>query len=236
MMQRAAKVKGDISSVFVNLGASSQALDPRLLQLKRQIAPANPSILQKAYDRLLNTFEKEGAEIRKHGSSILPEVDVADIKANGGRIPEKLVPIVKKRGAIVVRNIVDQAEAIDYKAKIQEYIKKHPEIVGFPADNPQVWEVYWSRSQVRARSHENFNAVAVAMNNLWHTNERMPIDLDTNLAYCDRLRIRLPQDGKFALGGHIDGGSLERMCIIPKRHICKPSLTPIFCFYRMGRS
>jgi len=30
------------------------------------------------------------------------------------------------------------------------------------------------------------------------------------MSYYDRLRIRKPGDSKFALGPHIDGGSLER--------------------------
>jgi hypothetical protein len=30
------------------------------------------------------------------------------------------------------------------------------------------------------------------------------------LTYADRLRIRHPSDAKFALGPHMDGGSVER--------------------------
>lgn len=36
------------------------------------------------------------------------------------------------------------------------------------------------------------------------------ISLGTPLVYSDRLRIRNPGDAKFALGPHIDGGSIER--------------------------
>lgn len=37
-----------------------------------------------------------------------------------------------------------------------------------------------------------------------------PVSLETPLTYADRLRIRHPGDSKFALGPHIDGGSVER--------------------------
>lgn len=36
------------------------------------------------------------------------------------------------------------------------------------------------------------------------------VSLTTPLVYSDRLRIRKPGDAKFALGPHMDGGSIER--------------------------
>jgi hypothetical protein len=46
--------------------------------------------------------------------------------------------------------------------------------------------------------------------NLWHvTDPESPISF-SQLAYADRLRIRQPGDASFALGPHIDGGSVER--------------------------
>lgn len=38
----------------------------------------------------------------------------------------------------------------------------------------------------------------------------LSVSLTNPLAYCDRLRIRLPGDSAFALGPHIDGGGVER--------------------------
>ncbi|CDS03655.1 hypothetical protein LRAMOSA01057 [Lichtheimia ramosa] len=207
------KAKGNISSVFAHLGASKQKLEPRFQELKHQIAPANPDILRRAFDRLLETFEKENAEIRRRGADVIPQVAFQDIKANGGRLPTKLLSEIRKRGAVVVRNVVDRQEAAEYKASIQEYIQRHrPYLTGFPEDNPQVWELYWTKAQAKARGHPNFNTTAIALNHLWHTNgnQDVPIDLTKNITYCDRLRIREPSDGQFQLQGHLDGGSLER--------------------------
>lgn len=36
------------------------------------------------------------------------------------------------------------------------------------------------------------------------------VSLQTPMVYADRLRIRNPGDAKFALGPHMDGGSIER--------------------------
>ncbi|KAI8370501.1 uncharacterized protein BYT42DRAFT_582631 [Radiomyces spectabilis] len=212
MLQSAikSKAKGNISSVFAHLGASRPTLGPRFIDLKKSIAPKDPAVLQRAFDRLLNHLKKEAIEIRQRGSSVIPETDIKTIRANGGQLPESVAKEVKKRGAVVVRNIVDQALAVEYKDQIQKYIQRHPGIVGYPEDHPQAWEIYWATSQVAARSHPNFTATAVALNQLWHTHGNAPIDLTRNLIYCDRLRIRQPGDAKFALGGHIDGGSIER--------------------------
>lgn len=73
-----------------------------------------------------------------------------------------------------------------------------------------MWEVYWSKSQFKARSDENFNMTAKALNSLWHADNSTSIDLSTNIMYCDRLRIRQPGDTSFALKEHMDGGSVER--------------------------
>jgi hypothetical protein len=45
----------------------------------------------------------------------------------------------------------------------------------------------------------------------WHSlNPHSPLSLKHPISYADRLRMRLPGDAKFALGAHVDGGSVER--------------------------
>ena len=47
--------------------------------------------------------------------------------------------------------------------------------------------------------------------NLWHSdNPQTLISTSQPLTYADRVRIRQPGDAGFALGPHIDGGSVER--------------------------
>lgn len=46
---------------------------------------------------------------------------------------------------------------------------------------------------------------------LWHSSSpASQLSVQHPLTYADRLRIRLPGDAGFALGAHVDGGSLER--------------------------
>lgn len=46
--------------------------------------------------------------------------------------------------------------------------------------------------------------------NLFSAPPSAPVSLLSPLTYADRLRIRNPGDAKFALGPHMDGGSVER--------------------------
>lgn len=47
--------------------------------------------------------------------------------------------------------------------------------------------------------------------NFWHSNDKEAlISTIQPLAYADRVRIRQPGDSGFALGPHVDGGSVER--------------------------
>lgn len=82
----------------------------------------------------------------------------------------------------------------------------------FPPSDPQVFELYWSAPQLKARSHPSLLRVQRRLMSLaWHASSpAAPISLANPLSYADRLRIRQPGDAAFALGPHIDGGGVER--------------------------
>ncbi|KAH8547868.1 DUF1479 domain protein [Umbelopsis sp. PMI_123] len=201
----AAKKAGDIFSAF-SVGVTDE-LPARYKDLKDQLRPAN---IQAAWDRLTTAYEKESERIQKLGSKAVPEINFEDIKGNNGCFPEKTIQEIRKSGCIVVRGVFEREEALGYKQQVRDHIAKHPGIDGFPAKNPQVWELYWTKGQAQARSHPNFLAVSTALNRIWHASDDTAIDLSTNVTYCDRLRIREPGDASFALGEHVDGGSVER--------------------------
>jgi hypothetical protein len=211
MMSNATKPKGDISSVFGHLGGKENTLDAKFLDLKKELAAKDPKAFTESYNRLLASFEKESKLIQEKGSDIIPQITLGDIIKADGKFPEHLLPEIRKRGCVVIRNVIDQEEAKGYKEKIQSYVKRNnDQITGFPAKDPQVYEVYWTESQIKARSHPNFDTATLALNSLWHATDDTVIDLSKNLAYCDRLRIRRGGDSSFALQEHIDSGSLER--------------------------
>lgn len=206
------KSKGNISSVFGQLGGGKPTLAPYFLDIKKQLVPGEEQKkkIQASYERLIQAFEKEKKEIHERGSKVIPEVHINDIKKNNGKLPDAIAQLVKKRGGLVVRGILERDQALKYKNDIKNYIQAHrDDITGFPEDKPQVWELYWSASQVAARANENFNTATLALGQLWHADPSTPIDFTKNLTYCDRLRIREAGDSSFTLGEHIDSGSVE---------------------------
>ncbi|CAO3612847.1 unnamed protein product [Cunninghamella echinulata] len=207
------KSKGNISSVFGQLGGGKPTLDSHFIDIKKQLVPGEEQKkkIQASYERLIQSFEKEKKEIHDRGSKVIPEIHINDIKKNNGRLPDAIAQLVKKRGGLVVRGILERDQALQYKEDIKNYIQAHrDDITGFPEDKPQVWELYWSTSQVAARGNENFNTATLALGQLWHADPSTPIDFTKNVTYCDRLRIRETGDSSFTLGEHIDSGSVER--------------------------
>ncbi|RUO95853.1 hypothetical protein BC936DRAFT_143085 [Jimgerdemannia flammicorona] len=207
----AAKAAGDISSAFVQLGSTAEPLPPRFAALKQSISPRDPAILALAWTRLLAQLERETAEIEREGPNIVPQVDFAAIRANGGRFPDAVAAQIRKRGCVVIRGVVSEEQALGWKEDTKKYIARNRNrLIGFPAQDPQVWEVYWSPAQLAARENPNLNVTTGALNALWWAEEETLVDLERSVTYCDRLRIRKPGDTSFALGEHVDGGSLER--------------------------
>lgn len=77
-----------------------------------------------------------------------------------------------------------------------------------------MYEFYNTKAQTSARTHPGVVATQVFLlsdPNLCHASDaHSKISLTTPISYYDRLRIRQPGDARFALGPHVDGGSLER--------------------------
>lgn len=203
------KRAGDISDAFASLsGGAPVPLEPRFAQLKQNLLAGHEAALHASWVRLLDSLRREVAAVSALGSRIVPEISYSDIK-NGTSTPA-FSEAYKERGVCVVRGVVPPEEALDYKQSIREYIKKNPHTKAFPAGNPQVYEVYWSEAQLKARSHKNLLDAQKFLMSFWHAEPSVPISMKHPVSYADRLRIRQPGDAAFALGPHVDGGSLER--------------------------
>ena len=79
-------------------------------------------------------------------------------------------------------------------------VKKHP-----------LFNIYWSKPQLKVRHHTNMVKVQKALLNLWNKCEGLDdtVNLEQPLTFNDRLRFRKPNT-EFKLGPHWDGGSLQR--------------------------
>ncbi|RYP28798.1 hypothetical protein DL767_007057 [Monosporascus sp. MG133] len=203
-----AKREGDISDSFISLsGTERLPLPSRFLDLKKALTAGHEHRVVDSWKRLLDTLQAENQTIARDGPMIIPNIDFHELD----RDLAKLGTEIKKRGVAVVRNVVPEKEARAYKDEIDEYVRQNPSTRGFPQNNPQVFELYWSAPQIKARAHPNLLKTQTALMRLWKSSDpESEISMSQPLIYADRLRIRQPGDANFALGPHIDGGSVER--------------------------
>ncbi|OJD35697.1 uncharacterized protein BKCO1_1500088 [Diplodia corticola] len=204
------KRAGDISDAFASLsGKEFTPLEPRYATLKKNLIAGHEDAIRASWERLLKDLRTEIPHIVEQGSKIVPEVQYKDIV--NGTVSHEFVDEHRKRGVAVVRGVVEEKEARGYKDEIEEYVRKNPHTKAFPADNPQVFELYWSRPQMRARTHPDLLNAQRYLMSFWHAADpNARISMQHPTAYADRLRIRHPGDARFALGPHVDGGSVER--------------------------
>ncbi|KAE8376030.1 DUF1479-domain-containing protein [Aspergillus bertholletiae] len=206
--QPSTRAEGSIASAFASLSNQSTDLPARFLQLKQDISRGNGNAILDGWHRLLDRVAAD--KLAHWDSHMIPEIKFSAIKSNGGHLPDHAKRALKECGTIIVRGMVSSEEALVWKQRIRDYASANPSTTGFPANNPQVYELYWSKSQLEARSHPNMLLTQTALNQVWSADPEDPVDTSVPITYCDRLRMRTPGDKSFNLGPHLDGGSLER--------------------------
>ncbi|KIR53534.1 hypothetical protein I315_04128 [Cryptococcus gattii Ru294] len=209
-MARKEREEGNISSVFASLsGEGEKPLPPRFAELKRTIIgdEANQRRLVAGWGRLTKRLAEVAQEIEEKQQDIIPQTTYDEfINGRNGDLTTR----IKNCGAVIIKEVVDQQTALKWLEDAKAYIAKNPSVKGFPENDKQVFELYWSKTQLSARSHPRSMATQRALLSLFSHSPDAPVSLHTPLTYADRFRIRHPGDAQFALGPHADGGSVER--------------------------
>ncbi|TKA33287.1 hypothetical protein B0A50_00840 [Salinomyces thailandicus] len=204
----AQKKEGDISDAFASLsGLEFGPLEQRFADVKSRLIKGNEDALYHSWHRLLASLREEIPLIAALSSKAIPEID---FNALDNASPEFRAEH-KKRGVAVIRNVIPQQEALNLKQELRDYIAANPQTKAFPKENPQVYELYWSPAQIKARSHPNLLKAQKFLLQFWHSKDPNALVSSSHpTIYADRLRMRSPGDARFALGPHVDGGSCER--------------------------
>ena len=170
-------------------------------------------------------IEKEVLNIeaqKKINSNIIPEVNFNELNNH----QEKIIKEVKNRGCVVIRNVFEDDKMIKMNNDLESYIKennyyndqqKKADIDKYFSDlksgKPQIFGLYWSKTQVNIRQSSELNKVKTWLNHLWefkdHNNDLI-FDPNNELVYADRVRRREPGDSTLGLSPHCDAGSVER--------------------------
>ncbi|TGJ87529.1 hypothetical protein E0Z10_g1181 [Xylaria hypoxylon] len=184
-------------------------LTSRFAKLKRNMIACREKDVAESFYRLLRALRKEADDIATRGSDVIPTIDYFDIhdsvKASAFR------KALRRRGVAVIKHVVPSTVAQAWKEETLDYIADNPQTRGYPPHDPQLFDLYWSPSQARARADSRLlDAQRFAMRTWRASDDRALVSAEYPVVYADRLRVLTPDDAPFASGAHIDNGSVER--------------------------
>ncbi|KAI2638491.1 DUF1479-domain-containing protein [Xylaria nigripes] len=184
-------------------------LSPRFAKLKRNMIACREKDVAESFYRLIRALRTETNDIAARGSDVIPTIDYIDIddseKASAFR------ETLKKRGVGIIKRVVPFTVAGTWKEETLDYIADNPQTKRNPLQDPRLFNLYWSPSQVRARADSRLlDAQRFAMGT-WHaSDEDAHVSGEYPVVYADRLRIRMPDDIGCGGTAHVDNGSAER--------------------------
>ncbi|KAI0837602.1 DUF1479-domain-containing protein [Hypoxylon sp. FL0890] len=184
-------------------------LSERFTKIKRNLIAGNEKAVSDSWYRLLSQLRKEADRIAASGSDLIPAIDYFDIHDINKVAAFR--DVLKKRGIAIIRRVVPPNVALSWKEESQEYLRHNPHTRGIPQRDPQLYELFWSPGQVRARADSRLLEVQRFVMNIWHSDaEDALVSSNHPVAYADRIRMRKPGDTALGSGPHIDNGSVER--------------------------
>jgi hypothetical protein len=182
------------------------------LSIKREIAGTYPDFQARAtktWGEIIKELAKVTERVSEKGSQYIPQVNFSELSS----LSDERVEEIRRIGSVVIKDVVDDAEARAWQESLKGFVKANPNVGGFPEGDKQFFELYWTKPQVQARSPPNLLAASSWLNNLYRNPSGKPlegVDLSTPLTYADRFRIRHPGVQWDAHPPHVDGGAIER--------------------------
>jgi hypothetical protein len=123
----ASKRAGDISDAFVSLsGQKFEPLGRDYAHLKGRLILGHEDAVRESWERLLRDLREEIPHIVETGSKVIPEIGFNDID----NAPETFSKELRKRGVAVIRDVVPEQEALQWKEDLREYISQNPQTKG----------------------------------------------------------------------------------------------------------
>ena len=194
----------------------------QILAFKRQLAPRR-SELKRAFAETRDHVARATERIRTddaRGLPTVPELAYEDIAA--GKVSDRATTAIRGSGVAIVRGVFPAAQATEWFDEVGRYLDdnayetKETEkrsldkyFSALTAAKPQIFNVYWSRPQVRARQDPRLAETRGFLDRLW-TNYDGVFDPNLQCTYADRVRRRQPGDPTLGLSPHMDAGTVER--------------------------
>ncbi|RXW25498.1 hypothetical protein EST38_g297 [Candolleomyces aberdarensis] len=212
------------------MAAPTPQLPQRFAQIKQDIAASYPDFEKQAteaWTEIIHELNKAAETIGSQGPDFIPQVKFKDLD----NLDVATIENIRRVGTVVIRDIVDDPDAIKWREELKTFVKEHPEVdgglltfllpavfgdphtrtTGVPEQDKQFFHLFWTKPQVQARSHPNLLTATKWLNQLYRSNSDSPsaeldgVDLSTPLTYADRFRIRHPGKAWDLHPPHIDG-------------------------------
>ena len=187
------------------------------------------------FKNIENFIKKELKKIEnlKEGSKpIIPEIKFKDI------INKDISSIddILNRGCVIIRDVFEDSwinklnQELNHYIEINNFYEDQKKKSGLDkyfsdlkSDKPQIYGLYWSKTQAEIRHSKEMVIVKKWLNNLWNyeNSEYQVFDPNRELVYADRVRRRKPGDDTLGLSPHCDAGSIERWTDINYQKIYK---------------
>lgn len=156
---------------------------------------------------------------KERGDEVWPVVNYADIAA--GTVSAAMIELVQRRGCLVVRGHFEHEQAQAWDKEIVDYVEGNSffknyrgpgdDFFGTVGSNPEIYPVYWSPPQMKARQSDEMATVQAFLNARWKSESEGVKWFDPNRdsMYPDRIRRRPPGANSAGLGAHLDPGNLD---------------------------
>ncbi|CAD0108084.1 unnamed protein product [Aureobasidium uvarum] len=164
------KAEGTIADSFASLsGQQFEALEPRFATVKENLIRGNEQAVRASWDRLLLTLKDEVREIKRLGSSIVPQIDFKDIENPSEHFSSEY----RKRGVAVIKGAIPEAEALQMKEDLKEYIKANPQTKN--GGSCERWE---ETGYGRGKVYQNIWEGNWEHYDPWESSSRLPVESD----------------------------------------------------------
>ena len=208
---------------MIDAGSASEFdVNDQIVAFKRRMAPRR-DVLKGAFADVRDHVSRAVDRIRTDsaaGRPVVPELAFSEISS--GTVADATRAAIRRTGCAIVRGVFPEGQASDWFAEVGRYLEDNDyegrEIEKrsldqyfskLKAGKPQIFNVYWSKPQVRARQDAKLAETRSFLDRLW-TNCEGVFDPDRQLTYADRVRRRQPGDRTLGLSPHMDAGTVER--------------------------
>ena len=160
----------------------------------------------------------KAAKVR--GEEVWPIINFSDIQ--NGTVSQDTIAKLQRRGCVMIRGHFDCEQAKKWDSDAVKYVDSNQFFKKYsgPADDffgtlemskPEIYPIYWSRTQMEARQHPRMVTAQKFLNSQWknESDNKTWFDLNQHCLYPDRIRRRPPGTNSNGLGTHLDAGNLD---------------------------